>query len=318
MTIHLGNVDASSTLYIPFATYNADGASVTLTGLAVTDIEIYKDGSVTQRSSDAGYALLDTDGIDFDGITGIHGFSIDLSDNTDSGFYVAGSFYWVVVSAVTVSTQAVNFIAATFRIGPASANVIQVSGDATAADTLELFAEALDQSTGQIDSGSFASGAITAAAIAADAIGASELAADAVSEIQSGLATSAALTTVDTVVDAIKAVTDLLPDAGALTSIAQEATIAALNDISAADVNAQVLDVLNVDTFAEPGQGAPAATTTIVGKLGYLYKAWRNRSTADASDGYQLYNDDATTVGQKATLSDDGTTFDRGEVGTGA
>lgn len=122
MTLHLGNVPANSTLYIPFATYaGSTGASVTLTGLAVTDIEIYKNGSVTQRASDNGYTLLDTDGIDFDGITGIHGFSVDLSDNSDSGFYAVGSFYWVVVSSVTVDSQTVNFIAATFRIVAAEA-----------------------------------------------------------------------------------------------------------------------------------------------------------------------------------------------------
>lgn len=116
MTLHLGNVPAGSTLYIPFATYNAAGASVTLTGLAVTDIEIYKNGSTTQRASDAGYALLDTDGIDFDSVTGIHGFSVDLSDNTTSGFFSVGGFYWVVVASVTIDSQTVNFIAATFRI----------------------------------------------------------------------------------------------------------------------------------------------------------------------------------------------------------
>ncbi|MBK9021638.1 MAG: hypothetical protein IPL72_17295 [Sulfuritalea sp.] len=122
MTLHLGAVPASSTLYIPFATYDSsDGSSITMTGLAATDIEIYKNGSATQRSSDAGYALLDTDGIDFDGITGIHGFSIDLSDNTDAGFFSVGGFYWVVVSSVTVDSQTVNFIAATFRIVAAEA-----------------------------------------------------------------------------------------------------------------------------------------------------------------------------------------------------
>ena len=67
MTLHLGDVPAGSTIYIPFTTYDkTNGASVTMTGLAVTDIEIYKDGSTTQRASDNGYTLLDTDGIDFD------------------------------------------------------------------------------------------------------------------------------------------------------------------------------------------------------------------------------------------------------------
>lgn len=136
MTLHLGNVDAGLTLYIPWHTFDSNGASITLTGLAVTDIEIYKNGSVTQRSSDAGYALLDTDGIDFDGITGIHGISIDLNDNTDAGFYSAGAFYWVVVSAVTVDTRTVNFVLATFRIGPAAVNVSQWLGTAAATPTV--------------------------------------------------------------------------------------------------------------------------------------------------------------------------------------
>ena len=118
--LNLGTVPAGSTLYIPFATYGGtNGESITCSGLAVTDIEIYKNGSVTQRASDAGFTLLDTDGIDFDGLTGIHGFSIDLSDNTDAGFYAVGSWYWVVVSSITVDSQTVNFVAAVFRVGPA-------------------------------------------------------------------------------------------------------------------------------------------------------------------------------------------------------
>lgn len=130
MTINFGYVPANSTLYVPFATYNSDGASVTITGLAVTDIEIYKNGSTTQRASDAGYTLLDTDGIDFDGITGIHGFSIDLGDNTDASFYTAGAQFTIVVSSITADGQTVNFIPGIFRIGPVEANVTQYGGTA--------------------------------------------------------------------------------------------------------------------------------------------------------------------------------------------
>jgi len=119
--IHFDGIPASTVLYIPFTTFGTNGASITCSGLAVTDIEIYKNGSTTQRASDAGYALLDTDGIDFDGITGLHGFSIDLADNTDSGFYSVGGFYWVVVSAITVDSLTVTFVAATFRIVAAEA-----------------------------------------------------------------------------------------------------------------------------------------------------------------------------------------------------
>lgn len=105
--MNLGDFTTSETIYVPLTTYDSNGGSVTLTGLATTDIEIYKDGSTTQRSSDAGYALLDTDGIDFDLTTGLHGFSIDLSDNTDAGFYANGSQYWLVVNSVTVDSQTV-------------------------------------------------------------------------------------------------------------------------------------------------------------------------------------------------------------------
>lgn len=117
MSFPVFEVPAGDVLPILFATYDGGtGASVTMTGLAVTDIEIYKDGSVTQRASDAGYTLLDTDGIDFDATTGIHGFSVDTGDNTDADFYTVGSWFTVVVSSVTVDAQTVNFIAAQFRI----------------------------------------------------------------------------------------------------------------------------------------------------------------------------------------------------------
>lgn len=205
--LYLGSRVVNSTVYVPFQTFAANGASVTLTGLAVTDIEIYKDGSTTQRASDNGYTLLDTDGIDFDGITGLHGFKIDLSDNTTSGFYAAGSNYMVAVSSVTVDGQTVNFWAASFDI------------------------------------------------------------------------------------------------------VAAPATLS--------DINAEVVDALNVDTYAEPGQGTPAATLSLASKVNYLFKDWRNKKTQNSTT-WVLYGDDGTTLDQKATVSDDGTTATKGEIATGA
>lgn len=125
----------SDVVPIEFDTFaGATGASITMSGLAVTDIEIYKDGGTTQRASDNGYALLDTDGIDFDGITGIHGFSIDLSDNSDAGFYSVGPWYTVVVSAITVDSQTVSFIAAKFRIVSATRGMAGTALPAAVAD----------------------------------------------------------------------------------------------------------------------------------------------------------------------------------------
>jgi len=83
-----------------------------------------------------------------------------------------------------------------------------------------------------------------------------------------------------------------------------------------ADVNAEVLDVLNVDTFAEPGQEIPPATTTLVKKIGYLFKLLRNKITTTSTQ-INIFADDAITVDQKSTISDDATTFTRGEFGSG-
>jgi hypothetical protein len=161
---YLGDFTTANTAYVYFNTFDSNdpSASVTLTGLAVTDIEIYKDGSVTQRSSDAGYTLLDTDGIDFDGTTGIHGFSIDLSDNTDAGFYAAGSEYVVVVSSVTVDAATVNFVAATFsieRTGGALALLKGTNSLANIASNLVIIAS--DTVAIEVDTGTTLSAQIT-------------------------------------------------------------------------------------------------------------------------------------------------------------
>jgi hypothetical protein len=74
---------------------------------------------------------------------------------------------------------------------------------------------------------------------------------------------------------------------------------------------------LATDAAGEPGQGDPPASATPMDKTSYLYKAWRNK-TEQTSTEYSLYNDAGDTVDQKATVSDDTTTFTREEVGTGA
>jgi hypothetical protein len=114
----------------------------------------------------------------------------------------------------------------------------------------------------------------------------------------------------------IWAVATRLLTAGTNIVLAKGVGITGLNDLSAAQVNAEVVDTLATDTYAEPAQGTPAATTNLSAKIGYLYKAFRNRNSQTATQ-YSLYADDAVTVDQKATVSDDGTTTDTGELATG-
>ncbi len=71
------------------------------------------------------------------------------------------------------------------------------------------------------------------------------------------------------------------------------------------------------DARSEPGQGAPPVNPDAMTKIDYLYKNWRNRKT-QTEDTWTLFADDATTTDQKATVSDDDTTGEKGEVATGA
>lgn len=455
---YLGDFPTGETIYLPFHTFDSNdpSASVTLTGLATTDIEVYKDGSVTQRSSDSGFALLDTDGIDFDGITGIHGISIDTSDNTDAGFWAAGSDYWVVISSITVDAATINFVLATFSIdnrGLLRPTTAQRTLDVTATGaagidwgnientgtTVDLSATTIDScddvtgavgsvtgavgsisgvtfptnfadlsitaTTGRVDVGSWIGTAVTLGNGLPDVnvdswndttVTAIETASD-VRSIASGTADSGTTTTLvdaarteadtdywkgalllitsgtisgqvrqitgfnpatdtitvdraftqavgtntyeilatgyvdTTVVDGIQADLDngtdglgaikadtaaILVDTNELQTDDVPGLIAALNDVSAADVNAQMVDVLSTDTQSLPGQGAPSATPTLATAIMYLYKNWRNRKTQDSTT-WELYDDAGTTVDQKATVSDDGTDAEKSEIVSG-
>ena len=83
-----------------------------------------------------------------------------------------------------------------------------------------------------------------------------------------------------------------------------------------AEINAQVVDTLAADTYAEPGQGNPAATAALSTKLNYLYKWGRNKKDNDGSQN-RFYADDGTTVDQKQTTSESGGVVTKGEMVTG-
>jgi len=79
-----------------------------------------------------------------------------------------------------------------------------------------------------------------------------------------------------------------------------------------AQVNAQVLDVLNVDTFGE-SSSVPAATSSLVDKIKWLCTLARNKIIQTATTT-TVYADNGTTSIATSTVSDDGTTFTRGEL----
>jgi hypothetical protein len=84
-----------------------------------------------------------------------------------------------------------------------------------------------------------------------------------------------------------------------------------VNLVTTAQVNAQVLDVLSVDTFGEL-TAPPAATSSLKDKITWLFMYARNKVTQTALER-KLYRDDTTTVAGTSATSDNGTTFTKGE-----
>lgn len=144
-------------------------------------------------------------------------------------------------------------------------------------------------------------------AMGTDVLTSTALATSAVTEIQSGLATQASVNTIDDFLDtevaAILAAVD--------TEIAAiQSAIAALNNLSAAQVNAEVLDVLTVDTCAEI-TSIPAAATNLANMICALYAISFNEINETATLQTLRNRADTATIGT-ASVTDDATTAVRG------
>lgn len=97
---------------------------------------------------------------------------------------------------------------------------------------------------------------------------------------------------------------------------------AALNDtkipdtISLANINAEVDTALATTTYAELGDAIPAATATLEAKINFLYKSARNK-TETTSTRVHIYDDAGTNKDHSSVISDDTTTFTKGEFAAG-
>jgi hypothetical protein len=168
-------------------------------------------------------------------------------------------------------------------------------------DSLVLGSDNLD-----VEIASMAANVLTATAIASNAITSAKIA--------DGALTAAKFAA--GAFDAVWSVAARLLTAGTNIVLAKGTGVTGFNDLSAAQANAEVVDALATDTYAEPGQGAPPATASLAAKIGYLYKGQRNKQQQTATE-YRIFNDAGDTVDQKASFSDDGTTAERGELVTG-
>jgi hypothetical protein len=300
MVSFFGDYDTTETVVIPFNSFTSDdpSASVTMTNLIATDVEIYKDGSLTQRNS-ATHSGIVVD-IDVDAVAGAHWITIDLSDNDDAGFYANGSRYQVMIVGTTIDGGTVNAWIGAFSIGctlrpttagrtldvnatgEAGLDLDNTSGTISAA---QLAADCITEAkiaddaiaaehiaTGAIVAATFAAGAIDAAAIANNAIDAATFAADVDAEILSYIvddATKIDASALNTAATAVGSDGTGLTEAGGtgdqLTAVAQADTmegffqITLRSDAAITTDRAAILTLVNANEGS--GAGDYAATT---------------------------------------------------------
>ena len=247
----------------------ATGANETMSGLALSDIEVYKGVSLTQRASDAGYAFFggDADGLDLDTFTGVNGISIDTGDDTDAGFFAAGSLYTVVLGPVTIDGQTVYTVLGTFRLVAAEsvAGVKEVDLTHVAGSAVSTSAAQLGVNVVNAGGTAWASGAITAAVFAANAINAAKLDPDVATELNAGiLAVLGALadaaadgdpTSADTLMQYTKQLVNVL--IGTTGIVAFPTAASAANNVSLAEVIRAIAERLG--TPSDLGGGATVA-----------------------------------------------------------
>lgn len=89
------------------------------------------------------------------------------------------------------------------------------------------------------------------------------------------------------------------------------APVAGLSTLTAAQVNAEVVDALSVDTYVEPS-AVPAATASIASKLGWIQLLARNKVIQNNVSQAVRNDADSLTVAT-STFTDDGTTATRDE-----
>lgn len=107
----------------------------------------------------------------------------------------------------------------------------------------------------------------------------------------------------------------ILADTGELQVDDIPGLIAALNNISSANVNTEVVDVLKTDTLTATPQGAPPTTPTFEEAVMIVYDALVHKVKVDAT-GKEFSNNAGTVIWKKA-LSDDGTDYIEAESASG-
>jgi len=305
------------------------GAPFTLAGTPV--VSAYPDNSLTQLT--AGITLT----VDFDGVTGLN--NVRVVATSGNGYADATSYALVITTGTVDSVSVVGEVVGEFTLGrPSTANVTQWLGTAAATPTVAGVPEVdLTHVAGTVataaggrpevnvshfggTAGTFASGRpeTNVSHISGDSVAADNAEAffDGTGYAGTGNVIPSVTTvtgnvngSVGSVTGAVGSVTGAVGSVTGLTASNLDATVS--SRATPAQVNTEVLDVINVDTFAEES-AVPAATSTLKAKLNWLFALARNKRTTTATTETLRNDADGANIAT-STISDDATTFTRGE-----
>ena len=319
-----------TTLNFGFTTRNVQGAGSPPFALASGVISVYAGSSTTQ--STAGITLA----ANFDGVTGLNTVLIDLSSDA---FYATGADYKVVITTGTVnSISVVGEVVAHFSIE--NRHTAAIVNDWTNGGRLDTLLDAIPTTAMRgTDSAALASvvGALDDGAAAGDPTtgdtvmqytkqlinllaGAAGIVANPSEQAPgNGINIFEILNAIHTDVTGLAGSAMRGTDSAMLAANgALEATVAALNDISTANVLTQINAALDT-AISELSQGVPTTTPTVRTALMLMYMAMTNKFDVQTSgtDAIEIHNAAGTRIAQKL-ITDDGSDYSAAKMISGA
>ena len=284
------------TFHIAFTTRSfSTGAPTVLAGTPV--VSVYEDASLIQIT--VGVTL----GVDHDSVAGLN--MITLVATGGNGFESGKDYHLVITTGTVGGVSVVGEVVGRFTLERSAAAVDLANGTdglgAIKADTAAVLVDTAEIGTagvGLTDLGGMSTGMKAEVNVECDT---SLTDYDGPTNAQMEARTLVSASYFDPAADTVANVT----------TVATTTMNTDMRGTDSAGVNAEMLDVLTTDTFAEVSS-VPAATSSILDKLNWLFTLGRNKIT-QTSTTQTLRNDaDAADVAT-ATVSDDGSVFIRDE-----
>lgn len=311
--IWLKQSTASQEIPLGYFLDSSDGNSEE-TGLTIanTDIKLWKTGATSLANKNSGGATHISNGVYY--------CTLDATDTDTLGPMVV---FVHVTGALTVRLETLVLPANVYDSLVAGsdtlqADVTQIGGDAQSATDLKDFVDAgYDPSTNQVEGVKTVDTTTTnsdmrgtdSALLAANVNVAAGVVEANVMQCNGGTVANGAIP------NAAAGANGGLPTVDANNRVAgvqgTKNTFDDLNDISAANVNSEVDDVINTDAAAELSS-IPAANASLGDKIKMMSMVTRNGGQANGST-IQINKDDGSALGS-GSIGDDGTTFTRGKV----